>query len=331
MTGIVVERCGAVGYLTLAQPASLNALTMDMVDALHDGLKQHENDSSVHIVVLRSESDRAFCAGGDMKKVRQLAIDGDFNTIEAFFTKEYALNLAIAECTKPYISLIDGVAMGGGLGLSVHGSFRVVTEKAIMAMPESRIGFFPDVGGSYFLQRLPHDCGIWLALTAMAVRGQQCVMTGLATHFIEREQLSTLVGELESLQLNEHETDLTSATERVSQLLNNLCINSADAEFEAQLQARATWFESRNIDTIKTSLAAETGNDDAQTLLAKLESGSPHSYAITLALFEETRKMDLRRCLETELKLAKEACAHPDLVEGVRAVLVDKDHKAQWR
>lgn len=331
MTGIVVERCGHVGYLTLAQPASLNALTMEMVDALHDGLKQHEADSSVHVVVLRSASERAFCAGGDMKKVRQLAIDGDFNTIESFFTKEYALNLAIAECTKPYISLIDGVAMGGGLGLSVHGSFRVVTEKAIMAMPESRIGFFPDVGGSYFLQRLPHDCGIWLALTAMAVRGQHCVMTGLATHFIAHEQLSTLVGELESLNLDEHKTDLTSATEHVKQLLNTHCNNIVDVEFEAQLQARAAWFESRNIDAIKTSLAAVKDNEDAEELLAKLKSGSPHSYAITLALFEETNKMDLQRCLEVELKLALEACAHPDLVEGVRAVLVDKDHKAQWR
>ena len=331
MTGIVVERCGPVGYLTLAQPASLNALTMEMVEALHEGLKQHETDSSVHVVALRSDSDRAFCAGGDMKKVRQLALDGDFNTIEAFFTKEYALNLAIAECTKPYISLINGVAMGGGLGLSVHGSFRVVTEKAIMAMPESRIGFFPDVGGSYFLQRLPHDCGIWLALTAMAVRGHQCVMTGLATHFIESEQLAALVDELESLNLDDHETDLTSATERVSQLLNAHCKNSVDETFEAQLQARATWFESRTIDAIKTRLAAVTDNEDAEELLAKLESGSPHSYAITLDLFEQTRKMDLRLCLETELKLAKEACAHPDLVEGVRAVLVDKDHKAQWR
>ncbi|MFK8077379.1 MAG: enoyl-CoA hydratase/isomerase family protein [Granulosicoccus sp.] len=331
MTGIVVERCGPVGYLTLAQPASLNALTLEMVEALHEGLKQHEADSSVYVVVLRSASDRAFCAGGDMKRVRQFAIDGDFNNIETFFTKEYALNLAIAECTKPYVSLIDGVAMGGGLGLSVHGSFRVVTEKAIMAMPESRIGFFPDVGGSYFLQRLAHDCGIWLALTAMAVRGPQCVMTGLATHFIEHEQLSTLVGELETLPPDECENDLTSATKRVSQLLNTHCKNSFDEEFEVQLQARATWFESRDIDTIKASLAKETGNEDAQTLLSKLDSGSPHSYAITLALFKETRNMDLRRCLETELKLAKEACAHPDLVEGVRAVLVDKDHKAQWR
>lgn len=331
MTGIVVERCGHVGYLTLAQPASLNALTMEMVDALHEGLKQHEADSSVYAVVLRSASDRAFCAGGDMKKVRQLAIDGDFNTIEAFFTKEYALNLAIAECTKPYISLIDGVAMGGGLGLSVHGSFRVVTEKAIMAMPESRIGFFPDVGGSYFLQRLQYDCGIWLALTAMAVRGQQCVMTGLATHFIEHEQLSALVAELESLNTGALETDLASAKDHISRLLNTHCNNSVDEEFEAQLQTRATWFESRDIDTIKATLAAVKGNQDAGELLAKLESGSPHSYAITLALFEQTQHLDLQRCLETELKLAVEASAHPDLVEGVRAVLVDKDHKAQWR
>lgn len=331
MSGIVIERLGNVGYLTLAQPASLNALTLDMVSGLHEGLNQHEQDSSVHLIVLRSASERAFCAGGDMKKIRQLALDSNFNAIKDFFTREYALNLAIAECSKPYISLIDGVAMGGGLGLSVHGDFRVVTDKAIMAMPESRIGFFPDVGGSYFLQKLPHDSGTWLALTAMAVRGQQCVATGLATHHVNSESLPALIDLLESVDLGDAQNDAAAANERVRQILETVCKSDVDADFQAQLKQRAAWFESRDIDTIKSVLSNAGNNEDANALLSKLDSGSPHSYAITLALFEATSAMNLQQCLEAELNLALDACAHPDLAEGVRAVLVDKDHKPQWR
>lgn len=327
MSGVTIERSGHVGYLTLAQPASLNALTMDMIDALHVGLKQHEKDAAVKLIILRSASDRAFCAGGDMKKIRQLALDNKTETINEFFTREYALNLAVAECSKPYISLIDGVAMGGGLGLSVHGTFRVVTDKAIMAMPESRIGFFPDVGGSYFLQQLPFSCGAWLALTAMAVRAQQCVITGLATHFVKHDKLPDLVEKMESLEL----PDDANAESHVRQLLDNTATKDTDEQFEDQLKKRAEWFDGDDVNVIRSRLTNATDNEDAQTLLAKLDSGSPHSYTITLELFKATRGMNLQQCLAAELELSKDACLHPDLAEGVRAVLVDKDHKPEWR
>lgn len=327
MSGVTIERSGHVGYLTLAQPASLNALTMDMIDALHVGLKQHEKDAAVKLIILRSASDRAFCAGGDMKKIRQLALDNKTETINEFFTREYALNLAIAECSKPYISLIDGVAMGGGLGLSVHGTFRVVTDRAIMAMPESRIGFFPDVGGSYFLQHLPFSCGAWLALTAMAVRAQQCVITGLATHYVKHDKLPDLVEKLESLEL----PDDANAENHVRQLLDNAATKVSDEQFEDQLKKRAEWFDGDDVNVIRSRLTNATDNEDAQTLLTKLDSGSPHSYAITLELFKATQGMNLQQCLAAELELSKDACVHPDLAEGVRAVLVDKDHKPEWR
>lgn len=327
MSGVTIERSGHVGYLTLAQPASLNALTMDMIDALHVGLKQHEKDAAVKLIILRSASDRAFCAGGDMKKIRQLALDNKTETINEFFTREYALNLAIAECSKPYISLIDGVAMGGGLGLSVHGTFRVVTDRAIMAMPESRIGFFPDVGGSYFLQHLPFSCGAWLALTAMAVRAQQCVITGLATHYVKHDKLPDLVEKLESLEL----PDDANAENHVRQLLDNAATKVSDEQFEDQLKKRAEWFDGDDVNVIRSRLTNATDNEDAQTLLTKLDSGSPHSYAITLELFKATQGMNLQQCLAAELELSKDACLHPDLAEGVRAVLVDKDHKPEWR
>ncbi len=331
MSSIVVERVGSVGYLTLSQPASLNALTQVMVDALREGLQQHENNSDVHVVVLRSASERAFCAGGDMKQIRQLALDGNTQAIEHFFTQEYALNLAIATSEKPYVSLIDGVAMGGGLGLSVHGKFRIATERALMAMPESRIGFFPDVGGSYFLQHLPLNCGTWLALTATAVRAQQTVSTGLATHFVSHDELPALVQQLENIHLSTTENATETAFKLVQQLLDKANTFSTDAEFTARLEQRAQWFEGYDVEAIKNQLQAAQNNEDAVALLAKINSGSPHSYAITLSLFKRTHGLSLQQCLDEELTLAKEACTHPDLAEGVRAVLVDKDHKPQWR
>ena len=169
---IRVEKQGAIGFLVLSQPSTLNALTLDMVDALHGGLRVLEADASINIIVIRSSSNRAFCAGGDMKRIRQYCMDKNFEAVSRYFSNEYALNLAIARCSKPYLALIDGIAMGGGLGVSVHGRFRVVTEKALMAMPETRIGFFPDIGASYFLPRLPSRCGYWLGLTSETIKGK---------------------------------------------------------------------------------------------------------------------------------------------------------------
>ena len=162
-----------IGYLTLDKPETLNALTESMIDELTEGLQRFESDDSVKAVVINSSSPRAFCAGGDMKRIRKLSLNNDKAAIDSFFEKEYALNLAIAECSKPFIAVIDGVAMGGGLGLSVHGSHRIVTERAVMAMPETRIGFFPDVGGSFFLPALVANAGRWLAMTAAPVRGYE--------------------------------------------------------------------------------------------------------------------------------------------------------------
>ena len=340
MTGILVENVGAVGYLTLTKSETLNAITQDMVDGLRQGLHEHENNPLVKIIVLRSASERAFCAGGDMKRIRQLALGGDKDSIEHFFTEEYALNLSIANCSKPYISLIDGVAMGGGLGLSVHGQFVVVSEHALMAMPESRIGFFPDVGASFFLQNLTNNCGTWFALTAAPLRGAQAVHAGLATHSIKRDQLPALLCQLETFNENNttQETESTGSdshsnpTTFVQSCLNSFSEPAVDAEFTTVLQQRERWFSSNNIETIKIHLSdAAQINNDAKKLLNLLEKGSPHSYAITLALFEKTKDMSLKECLATELSLSMDAAFHPDLAEGVRAVLVDKDHSAKWQ
>lgn len=345
MSSFRVDVVGSVGYLTLAQPSSLNALTQSMIDALTAGLRSHESNVAVAIIVIRSDSERAFCAGGEMKQLRNHALNSNATAIASFFKGEYALNLAIATCSKPYLAIIDGIAMGGGLGLSVHGRFRVVTEHAVMAMPESRIGFFPDVGGSYFLPRLPYGCGKWLGLTAATVKADQAVTTGLATHFIKRSAIADLLHSLEALPeqcVNASQTDARPGTaspavdaEREQQVLaclNAKAINVSDNPFMSCLEEREYWFAPSTLPAIERRLIlAAENSEDATMLLGLLQGASPYSSAITLSLWERTAGLSLQACLEEEYALAMEACAHPDFVEGIRAVLVDKDRKPCWQ
>lgn len=335
MSSIIVETTGRIGHLILSAPTSLNSLTLEMIDALQAGLNQHERNTAVQVIVIRSSSERAFCAGGNMKQLRALSRAGNFLAINGFFAREYALNLSIAQCKKPYIAIIDGVAMGGGLGLSVHGKARIVTEKAVLAMPETHIGFFPDVGASYFLQHLSHNAGLWLALTAATVKGAQAVQTGLATHFVKQENLAKLIPTLNSLLKQGQQ----SADECLHRCLTELQSTPEDQQFAALLNARSQWFNDANIDLIRQRLseASEADSDtdhessDATHLLSLLDSASPFSIKTTLELFAQTSNLSLSACLDHEYQLSATACKHPDFVEGIRAVLVDKDRNPSWQ
>jgi len=310
-----------IGYLTLDKPATLNALTESMIDELTEGLQRFEAEDSVEAVVINSSSSRAFCAGGDMKRIRELSLNNDKKAIDSFFEKEYALNLAIAECSKPFIAIIDGVAMGGGLGLSVHGSHRIVTERAVMAMPETRIGFFPDVGGSFFLPALVANAGRWLAMTAAPVRGDETVLVGLGTHFIDSTHLDNVLLELEN-----------SDTEAVSTIIENLSETRSNPEFLQLLEHRSSWFSHQSVGDIRAALRqAQPTNEDAAFLLKLLDEASPYSIATTLDLFAKTQGLPLEDCLKHEKAASMEAAFHPDFIEGVRAVLVDKDRNPQWQ
>ncbi|MFI1488290.1 enoyl-CoA hydratase/isomerase family protein [Streptomyces sp. NPDC020747] len=180
-----------VGRILLNRPKALNALTTDMVVAIDGALAGWER-TSLSAVVLASTSTKAFCAGGDIRTIREHSLAGDAEASERFFASEYRLNARIAEYPVPVVSLIDGLCMGGGLGLSVHGSFRVVTEGAVLAMPETGIGFFPDVGASYFLPRLPGAIGMYLGLTGHRLDAADALYTGLATHFVPRDGLDAV-------------------------------------------------------------------------------------------------------------------------------------------
>ncbi len=319
MSNILVERQGQAGYITLDRPDALNSLTLDMIRDIHAGLRVHEADTSVDVIVLRSSSARAFCAGGDMKATRLQALAREWDALHAFFKEEYALNLHIEQCAKPYVSLVNGIAMGGGLGLSVHGEFMIVSETARLAMPETAIGFFPDVGGTHFLSRLPFGAGLWLALTGAPVKGAEAVTVGLATHFVHSDHWPELTQAIEA-----------DGRDALNVTLNALSQTRPDEAFLQILQQRQEWFDSDNQHSLITTLQnVSESDDDAAMLLKRILTVSPFAMDLTRRLLTEARHHDLATCLQLELDAADEAVRHPDFVEGIRAVLVDKD-KAAW-
>lgn len=320
MSHVIVSREGLAGYITLDRPEALNSLTHEMISDIHAGLRAHEADDQVDIIVIRSSSERAFCAGGDMKATRLLALEEKWDELQTFFAKEYALNLHIAQAKKPYVSLVNGIAMGGGLGLSVHGDVLVVSETSRMAMPETAIGFFPDVGGTYFLSRLKHDAGLWLALSGMPVKGKSAVSVGLATHYVPSSDWPELTDAFEK-----------EGRKAIDGVLLRLADNTPDNSFIDVLKQRQAWCVADDHESMLADLReASANNEDASNLLKRIESMSPFAMALTRELLTQAKTRSLSECLDAELAAGDKAVRHPDFVEGVRAVLVDKD-KAKWQ
>ncbi|MFD5595628.1 enoyl-CoA hydratase/isomerase family protein [Streptomyces griseorubiginosus] len=309
-----------VGRILLNRPKALNALTTDMVAAIDRVLAAWEH-VPLSAVVLASTSTKAFCAGGDIRTIREHSLTGDAEASERFFASEYRLNARIAEYRVPIVSLIDGLCMGGGLGLSVHGGFRVVTERAVLAMPETGIGFFPDIGASYFLPRLPGATGMYLGLTGHRLDAADALYTGLATHFVPADGLDA-VGDA----LADHPGD------PVDVVLNRLAGHSPVAE-SALAQVRADVdraFGAPSLGEIDKRLR-HIGTPWAQAASAALESASPQSLEITHTLLAQGRQRTLRECLASELALTRTTIRTPDFLEGVRAALVDKDRTPRWQ
>jgi enoyl-CoA hydratase len=311
---VIARREGAAGCFVMNRPRALNALDLGMIEGIAAALRDFRDDPAVRLVILEGAGGRAFCAGGDVRRMRELALAGDAANIEAFFAAEYAMNLAIAEFPKPWISLIDGVCMGGGIGVSVHGSHRVVTEHALLAMPETAIALFPDVGTSFVLPRLPGALGTWLALTGARLKGAEAVEAGLATHHVPREKLPALRAALVQGD--------ASAVARFAEAV-------PAGPIAAQHPAIDRCFGQPSLPAIRDALAAE-GTDWAGAQLAILDRMSPTSMAVTVELLRRGKTQSLAECLATELALTRTVTRHPDFAEGVRAVLVDKDNTPRW-
>ena len=308
---------GALGELVLDRPAALNALSLPMIRALREGLDTLAADPAVATILIRSTSDKAFCAGGDVRHVRDLALRGESAAIRTFFAEEYALNAAIAACPKPYVALIDGICMGGGVGLAVHGRYRVVTDRARLAMPETAIGFFPDVGTTYVLPRLPGATGLWMALTGASLAGEDAVAAGLATHCVLASDLPHV---LAALRRAPHAVEAALAAHAAPAPPGRYA--ALRPEIDALFGAWSLADVDAALERSPSAFAAE-----ARAILARR---SPHSLAVTTALLAAGRHASLAHCLAAELAMTDEITRHPDFAEGIRAVLVDKDQAPRW-
>jgi enoyl-CoA hydratase len=318
MTGedsVIASRDGRVGRLMVNRPKALNALDLPMIRALTRVLTDWRDDPHVHAVVIEGAGGRAFCAGGDIREVRTAALKGDTATVEAFFAEEYALNRLIAEYPVPYVALVDGICMGGGIGVSVHGAAIVATEHAMFAMPETAIGFFPDVGATYFLPRLPGRLGYYLALVGARMNGADAVHAGLATQYTPRERLPYLSAALA--------IDGVAALARFAEPLPAFSL-------EAVRPTLDRCFAPDSVPDILRRLEAD-GSAWAQETVKTLRGLSPSSLFWTLAIVRAGADRTLAQCLAAELALTRTTTIHHEFLEGVRAMVVDKDRKPDWQ
>ncbi|WP_145227810.1 enoyl-CoA hydratase/isomerase family protein [Rudaeicoccus suwonensis] len=306
---------GRTGHLSLDRPKAMNALVPQMISAMAESLTSWADDDSVDRVVISSTSPRAFCAGADIRAIRAGVLAHE-PWVSSFFEDEYALNLQLAHYPKPLISLMDGVAMGGGLGISVHGSHRIVTERSVLAMPETAIGFIPDVGASHFLPRLPRHVGRYLGLTSARIGGPDAVALGLATHLCPADRLPELQDALLT------GVDLDSA-------LAAVCVPVADDDVSLPLTQIEATFGMPSVDDIVTAL--RRGDSEwCRSTLAAIESVCPTTVYVTDALLQSGARSTLSECLKREAAVGARVIARGDFAEGVRAQLVDKDHRPQF-
>ena len=318
MSYVTVEKMGRAGVIGLNRPKALNALNFDMIEIIASALDAFEADSAVELVVMRSNGENVFCAGGDMRHIRTLSLAGHYDDAEYFFRTEYDLNLRIASYPKPYVSLIDGICMGGGMGLSIHGRYRIASERAVFAMPETAIGFFPDVGGSYFLSRMPFYVGYWMGLTCAHVKGLDSLTLGIATHLSDSKSLQSLFDEL---------CDLRQPLDKI---LSAHCFTARHLSGTLNLAVMTQAFSQPTLCSIDQSLS-KMQRAEARAAQESLRSTSPRSLQETMSLLRYGRASSLETCLKREFEAAQRAIRHPDLAEGVRAVLVEKDHAPNWQ
>ena len=311
---VQIWREGRAGRIRLNRPKALNALDLEMVRLIREALEGFGADPLVQVIMLDAP-ERGFCAGGDIRMLRAAALAGDEAAATGFFTQEYAMNLAIAELRKPYVALIDGVCMGGGIGVSVHGSHRIASEKAIFAMPETAIALFPDVGASYVLPRLPGELGLYMGLTGARMVGADAVHAGLATHFVPSAKFEALAAAI-----------MQDGVAVISEYAEPLPAFSLAAQRRVINEA----FSAESVREILLRLEAD-GGAFALATLDQLRAHSPSSVHWSFEILRQGAARNLKQCLAAELALVRQVVMGAEFLEGVRAMVVDKDKSPKWR
>lgn len=319
---VLFNQEGSFGVITLNRPKALNALTLNMILTLQRQLSLWKEDDSIHAVIVQAVPGNAFCAGGD---IRSLYLSGQVNDAEQmqFFWHEYRLNHFIHHFGKPYISLIDGMVMGGGVGISMHGSHPIASERFVFAMPETGIGFFPDIGASYLLARCPGHLGIYLGLTGNRLGPQDAVKTGLVKKIVSSEQMPALYDALMNQDLS------TDAFEQVNQCLQRFSFVSSTEEISQIKPLINVCFAHPTIELIRGSLQS-ANTVWAEAVDNTLAQKSPLSLKVTLAQLQKAKGLSLAQCLQMDYDMVSHFMHDHDFYEGVRALLIDKDKKPQW-
>jgi enoyl-CoA hydratase/carnithine racemase len=314
---ILFERCGAAGLVTLNRPAALNAVTHAMVLALRAQLDAWANDDAITRVVIQAAGHRAFSAGGDIRALYDLGTAGKHNEMLQFWRDEYPLNLAIKNYRKPYVALIDGLVMGGGVGVSVHGSHRVAGDKFQFAMPEVGIGFFPDVGATWFLPRMPGELGAYCGLTGERFDGADALAAGIATHRIASARFPALIEGL-------------TGTVPVDAVLAAFAEPAGEGGIAARRASIDRLFAATSVEAILAALEQEQDEWTTKTA-AIIRAKSPLSLKIALEQVRRGKTWDFATCMRAEFRIVSRIIHDNDFYEGVRAVIVDKDNAPRWR
>ena len=303
---ILFEVKNSTGIITLNRPNALNALNLNMAVQFSNQLREWENNNKIERVLLVGKG-KHFCAGGDVKSVH---LSGPFSKLKSeFFSKEYSLNLQIKKFPKPYLSIWQGVVMGGGVGLSIYGDYRITTESTKFAMPETSIGFFPDVGGSFFLSRLDNNIGKYLGLTGELIQSKDLINFGLATNFCPED--------------------------KIDKLITQYIIDGSVSNYETENSSN---FANEKLDFIKKNFSGDIYEifnnmrtlSDQEKLISNLQSKCPMSLAVTTLLIEDSPNRTLKECLEIEYRLSQKMVNRHDFGEGIEAVLIEKHHNPRW-
>jgi len=313
---ILFSQEGRVGVITLNRERALNALTVGMVRALDTQLRAWETNRGVKRVVIEGAGDKAFCAGGDIRQLYDwgLAMDPQFLD---FYREEYLLNTYIKHYPKPYIALLDGIVMGGGVGVSVHGSHRIVTEATTFAMPETGIGLFPDVGGTYFLPRCPGETGMYMGLTGARLKAGDAVYAGVGTHFVPKQRLPDLKRALR-------------AFDNVDEAIQQYAVPIDPETFGRHRGAIDRHFLQNSAEDVLESLRSDP-SDWAQKQADIVKLKSPTSLKICHRQLRDGLTLDFNACMRLEYRIVNRIFTGHDFFEGTRAVVIDKDMAPNWQ
>jgi enoyl-CoA hydratase len=313
---ILFENRGAVGLIVLNRPQVLNALTLNMIVAMKAKLQEWAADNTVSCVVIRGAGERAFCAGADIRALRESGLAGTSIALD-FWREEYLLNALIKHYPKPTVALIRGICMGGGMGLSVHGRYRVAGSTALFAMPETGIGFFPDVGGSYFLSRCPGEIGMYLGLTGARLKTWDAIYARLATHWVPSDEWPIL---LDALERGDEPCDVVLEMDR-------LIPDAPLSELRVKIDRI---FAASSVEDILNVLDRDR-KEWSHATAALIRGRSPTSLKLAYSQIRAGRTLDFDDCMRMEFRMASRILKGRDFTEGVRAVIVDKDNAPHWQ